>query len=135
MNIYKCKRGIQFLFTLKLLVNASFSNDIYLISIASASLFTLMMFLKKNRHPILNYTRIILLLELCFFDVPFSAGIIASMNFKIKFKIIILIYYCARVGLLYFRSLKIVDWMFLGILFVVYAVYFYNKVQYFLFLG
>lgn len=128
MNIYKCKRGIQFLFTLKLLINASFLSDVYLISIASANLFTLVMLLNKNRYPIWNYIRIILLLELCFFDVKFSAGIIASLNFKIRFKIIILIYYCTRIGLLYFSSLKILDWVFLGILFLVYAVYFYYKV-------
>lgn len=65
---YKSRRGIQILFALKHLITASLSQDIYLIIISAANLIILIILLKKNLHSIWKYIRILLLLELCFFD-------------------------------------------------------------------
>ncbi|CAD8081016.1 unnamed protein product [Paramecium sonneborni] len=123
---YKSKRGIQILFALKHLITASFSQDIYLIIISAANLITLILLLKKNLHSIWKYFRIIFLLELCFFDYIFSPPIIATIYFKIKFKIVILVFYCCRVGFIYFQVFQIIDWVYLGVLFISFIFYIYS---------
>ncbi|CAD8052966.1 unnamed protein product [Paramecium sonneborni] len=125
MIFYKCKRGIQFSFALKLLITASFSNDIYLIIISSVNLFTILLIMLKKFKPFWKYFRIILLLELCFNDQPFGPVIIASINYNIKYKIVILSYYILRVSLIFFHTFKIIDWVYLGILFIGFNAYFY----------
>ncbi|CAK85139.1 unnamed protein product (macronuclear) [Paramecium tetraurelia] len=125
MIFYKCKRGIQFSFALKLLITASFSNDIYLIVISSVNIFTILLILNKKYTPIWKYFRIILLLELCFNDQPFGPAIVASIKYNIKYKIIILSYYLLRASLFFFHTFKIIDWIYLGILFVGFNTYFY----------
>ncbi|CAD8060934.1 unnamed protein product [Paramecium sonneborni] len=125
MIFYQCKRGIQFSFALKLLITASFSNDIYLIIISSVNIFTILMIMIKKFTPFWKYLRIILLLELCFNDQPFGPVIIASINYNIKYKIVILSYYILRVSLIFFNTFKIIDWVYIGILFIGFNAYFY----------
>ncbi|CAD8087376.1 unnamed protein product [Paramecium sonneborni] len=123
---YKSKIGIQILFALKHLITASFSEDIYLIIISGANLIILIILLKKNLHSIWKYFRILLLLELSFFDHIFTPPIIATLNLKIKFKIVILVFYCCRVSLIYFKVFQIIDWVYLGILFISFIFYIYT---------
>ncbi|CAD8151611.1 unnamed protein product [Paramecium octaurelia] len=123
---YKSRRGIQVLFALKHLITASFSQDIYLIIISAANLIVQVILLKKNLHSIWKYIRILLLLELCFFDHQFTPPIIASIKFNIKFKIVILVLYCCRVSFIYFQVFQIIDWVYLGILFVSFTIYIYS---------
>ncbi|CAD8139443.1 unnamed protein product [Paramecium pentaurelia] len=127
MIFYKSKGGIHLTFALKLLVTASFSNDIYLIVISSVNIFTILMkmTIHKKQTLIWKYIRIILLLELCLNDQPFGPVIIASINYNIKYKIVILSFYILRASLIFFNTFKIIDWVYVGILFISFNVYFY----------
>ncbi|CAK75313.1 unnamed protein product (macronuclear) [Paramecium tetraurelia] len=127
MIFYKRRRGIHFTFALKLLLAASFSNDIYLIVISSVNLLAILidMLMNRKQTPIWKYIRIILLLELSFNDQPFGPLIIASINYNLKYKIVLLSFYILRASLIYFHTFKIIDWVYTGIIFVSFNVYFY----------
>lgn len=100
MILHKYKRSIHFIYAIKHLISASFNNDLHLIVISATVMFVLLMLFKRNHHLIWNHLRIMLLLELCFYDPPFTPVIVATLNFALPHKWIILLFYTIRVAII-----------------------------------
>lgn len=78
MIFHKYKRCLHLAFAIKHLISASLSKNPHLIAI-SAALIIVLFLLFKSERLVWKYIRISLLLELCFYDAPFTPSIVATL--------------------------------------------------------
>lgn len=126
MIFYKYKRCIQIMFGTKQLIAACLRDDIHFIVTSSTLLFILFMLL-KCKHFFWKHLKVILLIELCLYDVPFCPAIIATLNKNLNHKWMILIFYSVRIGVKYALTFEIIDWVYFSIQFL--AILAYLKVK------
>lgn len=102
------------MFCTKQLITACLKEDIHIIVTSSTLLFILFVLL-KSEHLIWKHLKVILLIELCLHDVPYSPAIIATLNKNLNYKWLIVIFYTIRTATKYAMSFEILDWVYLSV--------------------
>ncbi|CAD8104017.1 unnamed protein product [Paramecium primaurelia] len=126
MIFHKYKRCLHLAFAIKHLISASLSKNPHLIAI-SAALIIVLFLLFKSERLVWKYIRISLLLELCFYDAPFTPSIVATLQSKITHKWLLLIFYSIRISAMNAFNFQIIDWVYFSIQFVALFIYLCEK--------